>query len=114
MSVLPSDRAVKRYVGSWGEWMESVGVSWEDANQEPDPCEGCPHMNDFPEECPLECPYKLEYRLVAKYGETASWSQEYFDQSYDALIELAEWIIQNFKLEPRQGSSETKEVEVHE
>jgi len=27
---LPSDEAVKKYVGSWGEWMRSVGVSWED------------------------------------------------------------------------------------
>lgn len=29
MSGMPSDRAVKRYVGSWAEWMESVGVSWD-------------------------------------------------------------------------------------
>jgi len=27
---LPSEQAVKKYVGSWEEWMRSVGVSWED------------------------------------------------------------------------------------
>ncbi len=30
---LPSDDAVKKYVGSWGEWMRSVGVSWDDATE---------------------------------------------------------------------------------
>jgi len=30
MRILPTDRAIKMYVGSWSEWMESVGVSWDD------------------------------------------------------------------------------------
>ena len=30
--VLPNDKSIKLYVGSWAEWMESVGVSWEDAD----------------------------------------------------------------------------------
>lgn len=40
MSILPTDRAVKMYVGSWSEWMESVGVCWEDAEEG----YGCPHI----------------------------------------------------------------------
>ena len=33
MSIVPSDKAVKLYVGSWGAWLESVGVSWEDKEE---------------------------------------------------------------------------------
>ena len=63
MSILPSDRDVKRFVGSWAEWMDSVGVSWEDADCI-DECEGCPvelssGEADIPKECWKEsCPYK--------------------------------------------------------
>jgi len=104
MSILPTDKAVKMYVGSWSEWMESVGVSWEDANQEPEPCEGCLDMNEYPD-CPVSCNYRLRERLVELYGENASWDQEYWNQSMDALEEFAEWIVQNFKLEPIQSST---------
>jgi len=48
MSVLPCDEAVKQYVGSWGEWMESVGVSWDDEEEDygllsivPPKCDEC-------------------------------------------------------------------------
>jgi len=30
---LPSERDIKLYVGSWGEWMRSVGVSWDDIRE---------------------------------------------------------------------------------
>ena len=56
MSVLPSDRAVKLYVGSWAEWMESVGIS-ADMLDEVDVCEGCPvELSDGEAEKPKECP----------------------------------------------------------
>jgi hypothetical protein len=63
MSIVPSDKAVKLYVGSWGEWMESVGVSWEDA-EDIDECEGCPVWlsggeADIPKDCWKEqCSFK--------------------------------------------------------
>jgi len=53
---LPSDDAVKKYVGSWEAWMRSVGVSWDDATElEYDPsideeptCEDCKHSKEHP------------------------------------------------------------------
>lgn len=30
MRTLPTDKAVQMYVGSWGEYLDSIGVSWED------------------------------------------------------------------------------------
>ena len=71
MSGMPSDRAVKRYVGSWAEWMDSVGVSWEDLEQmekegydfdeyefELENCQHCPDQDTCviePEEREDEC-----------------------------------------------------------
>lgn len=54
MRILPTDKAVKQYVGSWSEWMESVGVSWEDAEE----LNECPHIFEDISEYPDEkCPF---------------------------------------------------------
>lgn len=64
MSILPSDEAVKNYVGSWAEWMDSIGVSWEDAELEYYDYTDCPIFNEEDEtqpECDTcldnQCPY---------------------------------------------------------
>ena len=65
--VLPSERDIRLYVGSWEEWMRSAGVSWDDARELEyldDPCPGC--FGDYDE--PLspflcsECPFAEECR----------------------------------------------------
>jgi len=52
---LPSEEAVKKYVGSWAEWMRSVGVSWDDAKEleeglleERRRCCDCKHSKEHP------------------------------------------------------------------
>lgn len=55
MSIVPRIRDIHMYVGTVSEWMESVGVSWED--KDAFYCDHC-HERDnegFPWSCPKFC-----------------------------------------------------------
>jgi len=56
MSIVPRIRDIHMYVGSVSEWMESVGVSWED--KDAIYCDHCPERDNegFPWTCPKYCP----------------------------------------------------------
>ena len=67
MNNLPCDEAVKQYVGIWSEWVDSVGVSWDDADV--DYYYGdCPNYSDEEGticECvcfDFNCPQNLKYK----------------------------------------------------
>ena len=55
MSIVPSRCVINMYVGTISEWMESVGVSWED--KDAFYCDHCPERDndDFPWSCPKRC-----------------------------------------------------------
>ena len=41
MSGIPNERAVKAYVGSWGEYLDSIRASSEDYYEDNSPCRWC-------------------------------------------------------------------------
>lgn len=56
MTIVPRIRDIHMYVGTVSDWMDSVGVSWEDADAIY--CEHCPERDNesFPWTCPKYCP----------------------------------------------------------
>lgn len=56
MSIVPRIRDIHMYVGTVSEWMDSVGVSWED--KDAIYCDHCPERENegFPWSCPKLCP----------------------------------------------------------
>jgi len=84
------------------EHLEAIGA-WGEKDYKPEPCEGCHHMNDFPE-CPTSCNYQLRHRLITMYGMVASCSQEYWDQSIEVLEEFIDWLLKHNKLQPLEES----------
>lgn len=58
MRIVPRIEDIHKYVGTVSDWMESVGVSWEDADQFY--CDYCPERDheDFPWSCPNRCENK--------------------------------------------------------
>jgi len=66
MRNIPTTAEVHAFVGTWAEWMDSVGVSWEDENRG---CYDCPKHEDegWPWSCPNICPEKqhqLEWKEI--------------------------------------------------
>jgi len=55
MRIVPRIEDIHKYVGTVSEWMESVGVSWEDADAFY--CDHCPERDndDFPWGCDKLC-----------------------------------------------------------
>ncbi len=86
MSIVPSRRAIEMYVGSVSEWMESVGVSWEDKDQFY--CEDCfERENDgFPWTCDKLCENR-KFQL-----ERIEWQAE---EGFGAFIDLVQSSCQN-------------------
>ena len=65
MSIVPRVEDIHKFVGSVQEWMDSVGVSWEDAYAFD--CSDCYRIEDedFPWNCPNSCPNK-QFQLTMK------------------------------------------------
>ena len=65
MSIVPRVEDIHKFVGSVQEWMDSVGVSWEDAYAFD--CSDCYRIEDedFPWNCPNPCPNK-QFQLTMK------------------------------------------------
>lgn len=58
MRIIPDRRSVEMYVGTMDEFLDSIGVSWADAEDRG--CLDCPeHDNEgWPWSCPQSCPEK--------------------------------------------------------
>jgi len=74
MNIVPSRRAINMYVGTVSDWMESVGVSWED--KDAFYCDHCPERDNeyFPWSCDKLCPnrkhelQRIEWNAEEDFG----------------------------------------------
>ena len=67
MRTIPDRRSIEMYVGSMGEFLDSIGVSWDDAEDRG--CLDCSEQDNEgrPWSCPNECPEKahqLEWKDI--------------------------------------------------